>query len=140
MEPLVGSRGMADVTPPPETVLFVEDEVLVRMDMAEYLRESGYRVHEAHAAPAAIDVLNSKMAIDLVISDIQMDGEMDGIGLVEWILAHRPGVAVLLCSAFERSAKVPDNVAYLTKPYTGRALLDAVQAAIRKEASGGAVD
>ena len=32
---------------PPETILFVEDDALVRMDMAEYLRECGYRVHGA---------------------------------------------------------------------------------------------
>ena len=33
--------------PPPETILFVEDEAVIRMDMAEFLRECGYQVHEA---------------------------------------------------------------------------------------------
>ena len=38
---------------PPETVLFVEDEALVRMDLAQYLRECGYQVHEAANASEA---------------------------------------------------------------------------------------
>jgi len=38
---------------PPETILFVEDEALVRMDLAQYLRECGYQVHEAANASEA---------------------------------------------------------------------------------------
>ena len=40
---------------PPETILFVEDETLVRLDMAEFLRECGYRVYEAGTAKEAIE-------------------------------------------------------------------------------------
>ena len=47
---------------PPETILFVEDEALIRMDMAEFLRECGYRVHEAANAEEAREALQSKFA------------------------------------------------------------------------------
>src|SRR5580698_10091731 len=90
---------MTDVhPPPPETILFVEDEALIRMDMAEFLRECGYQVHEASNADEAVAVLNSKLAIDLVITDVRMTGDMDGVALAEWIAEHRPGVEVILTS------------------------------------------
>ena len=60
---------------PPETILFVEDEALVRMDMAEFLRECGYRVHEAASASEAIEALQTKFAVDLVFTDINLPGE-----------------------------------------------------------------
>jgi CheY-like chemotaxis protein len=59
---------------PPETILFVEDEALVRMDMAEFLRECGYRVHEAATAEEAIEALQAKFVIDLVFTDINLSG------------------------------------------------------------------
>jgi CheY-like chemotaxis protein len=63
------------------TILVVEDDIFVRLDIAEYLRDCGYRVIEAGTAAEAIDVLESNVPIDLVFSDIQMPGEMDGFGL-----------------------------------------------------------
>ncbi len=81
---------------PPETVLFVEDEALIRMDMAEFLRECGYRVHEAANADEALEALQSKFAIDLVFTDINLPGGMDGLELSEWVLSNRPGVRVLV--------------------------------------------
>jgi CheY-like chemotaxis protein len=115
-----------DHLPPAETILFVEDEMLVRLDMAEFLRECGYSVHEAANADEAREALNSKMAIDLVIADIRMAGEMDGIALPAWVKSNRAFVS-----------KGPlhdpcDSIAFLTKPYTGRTLFDAVREALAK--------
>ena len=53
-------------TTPPETILFVEDETLVRVDMAEFLRECGYRVQEAGTAKEAIEALQAEFVVDLV--------------------------------------------------------------------------
>jgi CheY-like chemotaxis protein len=123
-----------DHLPPAETILFVEDEMLVRLDMAEFLRECGYSVHEAANADEAREALNSKMAIDLVITDIRMAGEMDGIALAAWVKSNRPGVEVILSSAFAKEPLqgLDDTIAFLTKPYTGRVLLDAVKEALSK--------
>jgi CheY-like chemotaxis protein len=111
---------------PPETILFVEDEMLVRVDMAEYLRECGYKVHEANGADEARDVLNSKMAIDLVIADIRMAGEMDRIALPAWAKSNRAFVSK------EPLHDRDDSIAFLTKPYTGRTLFDTVRVALAK--------
>ena len=132
------SDEVTDHRPPPETILFVEDEVLTRMDMAEFLRQSGYRVSEAASAAEAIDALSSKLAVDLVITDVRMPGDMDGFALAEWIRANRPGVEVIVTSGDALAKDVADQslefAAFLVKPYTGRALLDLVIQALAKRA------
>jgi CheY-like chemotaxis protein len=130
--------------PPFETILLVEDEVLIRMDMAEFLRQSGYRVSEAANAAEAIDALDSKQIVDLVVTDVKMPGEMDGFALAEWIRARRPGVEVVVTSGDSRSKERAERSsafgAFLPKPYTGRALLDLIARALaqRSPTIGGA--
>ena len=123
---------------PLETILFVEDEALTRMDMAEFLRECGYRVHEAANAEEAQEALQSKFAIDLVFTDINLPGGMNGLELVDWTLSNRPGVKVLVTTGRALGRDVPPIAeALLAKPYTGRDLLDRVKQALAKPADGG---
>src|SRR5437016_9555126 len=58
------------------TILVVEDEVLIRLMISEYLREFGYRVVEARTGAEARRVLQSSQPVDLVFSDIRMPGDM----------------------------------------------------------------
>jgi CheY-like chemotaxis protein len=116
---------------PPETILFVEDEALVRMDLSQYLRECGYQVHEAANATEAMEALQSKFVIDLVFTDINLPGEMNGLELAEWTLANRPGVKVIVTTGDPARTNIPDAVGQLlAKPYTGRDLLNRVQQAL----------
>ena len=63
---------------PADTVLVVEDEVLVRVVISEYLRRCGYKVIEAVSADEAILVLQkADLRVDVVFSDIEMSGSMD---------------------------------------------------------------
>jgi DNA-binding NtrC family response regulator len=80
-----------------------------------------------------VAVLNSKLAIDLVVTDIRMTGDMDGVALAEWIVEHRPGVEVILTSAFSRPADMNPAAKYLTKPYTGRALFELAKEALARQ-------
>jgi len=122
---------------PAQTILFVEDEALIRMDMAEFLRECGYRVHEAASAAEAMEALQAKFAIDLVFTDINLPGGMNGLELAEWILSNRPGVKTLITTGrpIERGAP-PMPGAFLAEPYTGRDLLDRVKQALASPAEG----
>ncbi len=99
--------GGSQIDAPAQTILFVEDEALIRMDMAEFLRECGYRVHEAANAAEALEALQAKFAIDLVFTDINLPGGMNGLGLAEWILNNRPGVKTLITTGrpIERGAR-----------------------------------
>ena len=107
-----------------KTVLVVEDDALVRLDLAEELRACGVAVIEAADAQQATRVLESGWRVDLVFSDVQMPGAMDGFGLAAWIWLRRPGVKVMLTSGHfnaGRSAGLEGEATFIAKPYhTGR--------------------
>lgn len=81
------------------TVLVVEDVVLVRLLLADFLRGRGFGVVEAASADDAVRTLESGPPVDIVLSDIYMPGSsMDGLGLAHWVHDHRPGLKVVLAS------------------------------------------
>ncbi len=132
----MASDAVPDHPAPPETILFVEDEALIRMDMAEFLRECGYRVHEAANANEALEALRSKFAVDLVFTDINLPAGMTGLELAEWVLSNRPGVKVLVTTGGALRTEVPQTVEpLLAKPYTGRDLLGRVRQALDKRSA-----
>jgi two-component system, response regulator PdtaR len=79
-------------------VLVVEDEVLLRVMMVEFLKSCGFAVLSAGSADQAIGQLRTHRHIGAVFSDIQMPGSMDGVGLARWSRRERPDVKVLLTS------------------------------------------
>lgn len=106
----------------PPTVLVVEDEVLVRLSIADHLRDCGYRVIEAESADEAIAMLESeKTPVDIVFSDVNMPGQADGLGLARWLRRERPNVRVLLTSGVARAEAAAEalcmNGHLLEKPY-----------------------
>lgn len=104
------------------TVLVVEDETMVRMPIAEFLRDCGYNVLEAGDASEAIAAMASEEPVNLVFSDVRMPGQMDGFGLAEWFEAHYPAVPVLLTSGYNggRNLPVPARARgrFIEKPYS----------------------
>jgi CheY-like chemotaxis protein len=103
------------------TVLVVEDEVLIRMAVSDYLRDCGFHVVEAGNADEAIDVLKSNTTVDIVFSDVNMPGSLDGFGLAQWIRRERPRLKVILTSGVMRKVKEASTLCedgpFLTKPY-----------------------
>ena len=118
-----------------ETVLLVEDNTQVRNVTALRLKNLGYQVIEAENAPAAIDVLRSGKAVDLVFSDVVMPGGMSGFGLARWIREHMPAVRILLTSGSPRTspdrAKRPRSIwKCCASPTPARELARAVRRAL----------
>ena len=103
------------------TVLMVEDEVLVRLFAAEHLRDFGYRVIEAAAAAEAMAVLQAGVPVDILFSDVQMPGAVDGFALAQWVRQHHPRVTVILTSGHAAVAAKADALCvaggFLPKPY-----------------------
>ena len=100
-------------------ILVVEDEELVRVSAAEYLRFSHFDVIEAATADEAVTLLSAGANVDLVFSDIRMPGRLDGYGLAQWLAAHRPALPVLLTSGFAGAAREPAiRRPVLPKPYS----------------------
>ena len=104
------------------TILVVDDEVLIRMVVGDYLRDCGYRVIEAGDGDEALAVLSAPdVTVDVLFSDVQMPGAVDGFGLARWVRRERPGVPVVLTSGVARArdaaeALCADNV-LVEKPY-----------------------
>jgi CheY-like chemotaxis protein len=108
----------------PAIILVVEDEILIRAAVAEYLRNSGYMVVEAADAAEAIAVFTSGEPIDVVMCDVEMPGTMDGLGLARWINRCHPTVPVLLTSGRGvaiATGKKPCEL-FIAKPYRLEAL------------------
>lgn len=107
--------------PPPQTVLVVDDEVLVRFALAEFLRGCGYRVIEAADADEAVEILRTDVAVDVLLTDVQMPGSMNGFGLASWARAHRLGIRIIVTSGHEQAAHkasdLCDDEPYIRKPY-----------------------
>ena len=101
----------------PKTVLLVEDEVLIRIPLAESLRDIGYEVIEAGNADEAIIIVNSGIHVDLVISDVQMPGQMDGRALVKYLTLERPDIPIILASGALIAPDIGDLVLGVRKPY-----------------------
>ena len=87
-----------DSTESRPVVLIVEDEFLLRWPASEYLRDSGYRVIEAGSVSEAMVVFSSNTRVDVVFSDINLQGELNGHALARWLDKHHPTVPILLTS------------------------------------------
>lgn len=115
------------------TVLVVEDEALVRMPIAEYLRDCGYHVLEAEDAGEAIDLVDGDDRVDVVFTDVHMPGDMDGFDLARWIGDHHPDVPVLLTSGHSTPRDTSSSrVTLIRKPYSQAQVLDRIQALIQR--------
>ena len=116
-------------------VLVVEDDPSV-LDITSYMLElEGYDVLTAMNATEALTVLAIHPEVALVLTDVNMPGEMDGIDLVREL--HRQGnqVSCVVVSgdalhASDRIGKLGKSAAFLAKPYDRRSLLKAVDDAM----------
>jgi CheY-like chemotaxis protein len=67
------------------TVLVLDDDVLVRMPVVQFLRDCGYHVVEAASTDEAIAILqNTNTLVDVVLSEIDIPGSMNGFGFAQW--------------------------------------------------------
>jgi len=131
---------MADPTtnpagPAARRVLIAEDEALIRLDLAEMLRDEGYQVvGEAGDGQEAVDLAES-LRPDLVIMDVKMP-RRDGIDAAAEIAAKRIAPVVLLTAFSQRDlvekARDAGAMAYLVKPFSISDLIPAIEVAISR--------
>jgi CheY-like chemotaxis protein len=85
--------------------MVVEPDVLVRMTVADYLRESGYRVVEAITAEEALSILGAGVKVDTILSAIKLQGALDGFALAQRIREGFGGIEVVLTTGIAMTAK-----------------------------------
>jgi CheY-like chemotaxis protein len=81
------------------TVLLVEDNPDVADVEVKMLEQLGYKVHDVRDARAALEVIDNR-EFDLVISDVVMPGDVDGLGLARAIRERKPSLPVLLVTGY----------------------------------------
>ena len=98
-------------------LLIVEDDVLFRLVTAAGLRKAGFEVLEAANAAEAVRVLDS-IAVDALISDINLPGRMDGIALAKWVNGRILDTKIILTSGAEPPlGEAAAYASFLAKPY-----------------------
>jgi len=73
-------------------ILLVEDEVLVRMLAADVLSEAGFTVLESTNAEEALTFLEARPDVQVLFTDVNMPGALDGLGLAQTVHERSPGV------------------------------------------------
>src|SRR3981189_1787191 len=119
----------------PRRVLVAEDEALIRLDLAEMLREEGYEiVGEAGDGQEAVDLAES-LRPDLVIMDVKMP-RRDGIDAASEIASNRIAPIVILTAFSQRDlverARDAGAMAYLVKPFNITDLIPAIEVAVSR--------
>jgi len=129
--------------PTPRRVVIAEDEVLIRMDLAEMLAEEGYDVVGQAGDGARAVELAEELRPDLVILDVKMP-VLDGIAAAEQIAAKRIAPVVILTAFSQRElverARDAGAMAYLVKPFTQSDLVPAIEMALSRFAEVAALE
>jgi DNA-binding NtrC family response regulator len=108
----------------PPTVLIVESEALVRLELANRLGDAGLAVLMASDADEAIDLLDSHPEIEVMLTDIRMSSDMDGLKLAYHVRDRWPPVKIIVTSGMThiRAADLPRDAIFLPKPFSPASL------------------
>lgn len=112
------------------TVLVAEDDVLLRIAIAEYLRDCGFRVIEAAGGLEAKTVLQRGPQIHVLFADARLAGSDNGFALAQWTRRYRPKITVILSAGLMRKAEAAAHLCARnqTPPPPASYLRDRIQA------------
>ena len=124
------------------TVLVLDDDVLVRMPVVQFLRDCNYRVVEAATIDEAIALLGkTNIPLDVVLSKIDIPGSMNGFGFAQWARSVRPELKILLAATPERAvrnaAELCEIGPTLKRPYDHKLVLDRIKRLLAARAQQG---
>ena len=114
-------------------ILLAEDDVLVRFTTAETLRDAGYVVLVAVDASEALSLIGTGHPLDLVLTDVRMPGDMDGIARTYAFKQLRPNLPVVLVSSHLEPNATHAGEAFLAKPYHPAELIKLVEQMVGAE-------
>ena len=136
--PVGGADGAGEPSPQEAAagtwILVVEDEAGVREFAGSALRDLGYQTHEAVNGAAALEILEARPEIQLLLTDVVMP-DMSGRQLSVEALKLRPDLKVLYMTGYTRNAIVHNGVLdadarLITKPFTLSHLASKVREAL----------
>jgi DNA-binding NtrC family response regulator len=102
------------------TVIIVEDEFFICLAASAHLRAAGYNALEVPSGDTARKLIEGGQTLDILFSDINMSGEMDGLALAAWVRRERPTVKIVLTTGaigLTRAKALTEYDGFFEKPY-----------------------
>jgi two-component sensor histidine kinase/ActR/RegA family two-component response regulator len=114
---------------PSAKVLVVEDEMMLRMRAVDIVEDAGFTPIEAVNADDALAILESRSDIDLLFTDIQMPGTIDGLKLAHAVHARWPSIKIMLVSGqvTPTETEKPANSRFYGKPLEVKRMIAELQ-------------
>ena len=133
----------------PVRILLVEDEALIRVIVAESLADAGYEVVQAENGEAAVLLLNDIGQLDVLLTDIQMPGSIDGNAVALAAKERHPGLPVIYVTGRPDTLhnSMSRSDAFIRKPFGPNEVLTLIRTLLaaprgmppaRREANGAA--
>jgi CheY-like chemotaxis protein len=117
---------------PPSSILIVDNDIVSRHVIADYLRHCGYSVVEAATSEEAYAALGeATLSIDVILCDVTGLGTQNCFELATWVRANRPELEVKLAGGVEMAAQTAAELCetgpHLKRPYEPSAVVDYVK-------------
>ena len=109
--------------------LVVDDEPLIRMDIAELISSCGYKPLEAGSTAEALRIIEvENSSIVGLITDVKMPGNRNGMVLANHVRVMWPHIRIIVLSAgrLPMSGELPENTAFVAKPWTADQLVSMI--------------
>lgn len=106
------------------TVLVVDNDFIVRLDVADIFRDAGFEVVEARNTANALALLQERPCFQLICTDVHMPGELDGIDLALHVQERYPEMRVIIMSAYSKNSDRLPSASFLSKPFQASRLVD----------------
>jgi DNA-binding NtrC family response regulator len=113
---------------PNATLLIVDDEVLLRMSISDYLQDIGFKILEAANLNEAKVILETA-DVDLIVTNLWMHGHLDGIELAKFVRLVKPGLPVVFISGnppADVERELGGGQHFLQKPVNYREMADLI--------------
>jgi CheY-like chemotaxis protein len=113
-------------------VLIVDDEPLIRETLAEMLSGTSLLILEAADSREALEILKKRAyQVAILITDVRMPGEMDGLDLARSAQRSWPWIRVIVMSGHYETGpdRLPRNARYLAKPWQSHEMVESVSKA-----------
>jgi two-component system, response regulator PdtaR len=105
-------------------VLVVEDNSLVRIVIADFLETAGFVVIQAVDGAAALLVLASGAEFNILFTDVQMPGPIDGAEVAMMMREQRPDMPIVVTSGHGTPEPLPSGGRFVSKPYDNRKVVN----------------
>lgn len=122
---------VASRTDHPRRVLFVEDEVVLRMSTVDMLERIGCVVAAVGSGEQALELLDKGSDFDLLLTDLGLPG-MSGEELAAEVQRRFPTLPVIIASGYGKSESQPESRRFIGKPYSSIDLQQALEEVARK--------